>query len=77
MKFLGLRESIIGWKAIIETELGIPCSEIIDEQDRAVESVSFTVELSTTDRDRLQNEFWYAVEDGQTSPWNWRIAFDE
>ena len=77
MKFLGLRKCIIGWKAIIETELGIPCSEIIDEPDRTSNSASFTTELSTTDRDFLQDNYWYAVEDGQTSPWNWRIAFDE
>lgn len=75
MEFYGLRDAAISWKAIIEDELGIACSELKPETDRTPSSVSFTAELSTADRDYLQNNHWYEIEGGQTSPWNWRIGF--
>ena len=75
MEFYGLRESVNSWKAIIETEFGIACSEPTDMPDREVDSTSFTVELSKGERDFLQVNYWYEIQDGQTSPWNWRIGF--
>ena len=77
MEFYGLHDGCTSWKAIIETKLGITCSEIKSEPDRTPDSASFSAELSATDRDFLQKNYWYEVEDGQTSPWNWRIGFVE
>ena len=75
MEFYGLRDGCTSWKEIIETELGITCSELKAQPDRTPSSVSFTAELSKADRDFLQDNYWYAIEAGQTSPWNWRIGF--
>jgi hypothetical protein len=77
MKFYGLTECTKNWKVIIETELGITCGEVIAEPDRLSVSSSFTAELSKADLDFLQDNYWYKVEEGQSSPWNHRIAFGE
>ena len=77
MKFYGLPESICKWKAIIETEFGITCSKVKAEPDRSANSASFEAELSMDNRDWLEVNYWYKIEDGQTSPWNWRVSFSE
>jgi len=77
MEFYGLHKCVSNWKAIIETELGITCSEVKPEPDRSPKSASFSAKLSAADRDFLQKNYWYEVEAGQTSPWNWRIGFGE
>ena len=71
MTFYGTLSSLVGWKKILEKEFGKIGTEIIDVDNR----LQFDVDITKPERDLLQENYWYAVEEGQDMPWNWRIAW--
>ena len=71
MTFYGTLSSLVGWKKILEKEFGKIGTEIIDVDNR----LQFDVDITKPERDLLQLNYWYAVEEGQDMPWNWRIAW--
>ena len=80
MTFFGTMTSLEKWQDIIAAELGKVCTAILVVDDRA----QFSVDLTTSDRDYLQDNVWYRAEDDapldaldRPMPWNMRVSFRE
>ena len=80
MTFFGTIASLEKWQDIIAAELGKVCTATAVVEGRA----QFTVDLTSEDRDYLQDKVWYRAEPdapldalGRPMPWNWRVAFSE
>ena len=80
MTFFGTMTSLEKWQDIIAVELGKVCTAILIVNNHA----QFSVDLTTDDRQYLQDNVWYRAENDaphdslkRTMPWNMRVSFRE
>lgn len=74
MTFYGTQESLTKWRALLAKELSKIGSKL--EPFSSI-SYTFTIDLTTEERQYIQDHLWYETDNDHDLQWNHRIAFEE